>query len=166
MEASHEQLLRKLMRTLDSDGDGVVRLDMLGWALRAGAGAGAAADAPKERQKARYIGAIMEAHKEREIENDKLFERKMQKEAEAEAHLYGDKERFMTSAYKKKLAAREEYEAAQKAKEAADAANDVTKRADLSGFYSNLLHGTLAGDAKQGGSAALDAAYSLTSGAR
>ena len=132
----------------------------------AGAGAGAAADAPKERQKARYIGAIMEAHKEREIENDKLFERKMQKEAEAEAHLYGDKERFMTSAYKKKLAAREEYEAAQKAKEAADAANDVTKRADLSGFYSNLLHGTLAGDAKQGGSAALDAAYSLTSGAR
>lgn len=49
MEASHEQLLRKLMRTLDSDGDGVVRLDMLGWALRAGAGAGAVADACEAR---------------------------------------------------------------------------------------------------------------------
>ena len=29
-----------------------------------------------------------------EIENEKVFERKLVKEAEAEAHLYGDKEKF------------------------------------------------------------------------
>ena len=52
----------------------------------------------------------MEAHKAREIENEKVFERKMVKEAEAEAHLYGDKEKFMTSAYRRKLDARKEYE--------------------------------------------------------
>ena len=35
-----------------------------------------------------------------------------------------------------------------KRKEAEDAKRDVTKQNDLSGFYSNLLHGTLAGDIK------------------
>ena len=62
-------------------------------------------------KKSRYIGSIMEAHKEREIENDKIFERRLVKEAEAEAHLYGDKDKFITSAYRKKLEAREAYEA-------------------------------------------------------
>ena len=47
---------------------------------------------------ARYISSIMEAHKAREIENDKAFERKMVKEAEEEAHLYGDKAHASTPA--------------------------------------------------------------------
>ena len=51
---------------------------------------------PKEDTSAKYIGSIMAAHKVREMENEKLFERKLVKEAEAEAQLYGDKERFMT----------------------------------------------------------------------
>ena len=88
----------------------------------------------------------MQAHKVREIENEKVFERKMQKEAEAEAHLYGDKEKFMTSAYRKKLEAREEYEADLKRREAEEARNDVTKRGDLGHFYANLLDGRLAGN--------------------
>ena len=112
---------------------------------------------------ARYITSIMEAHKAREIENDKLFERKMVKEAEAEAHLYGDKEKFMTSAYRRKLDARQEYEAELKRKDEEDEKRDVTKRADLSGFYSNLLHGTLAGDVKA--KASRDAAIAGCSGA-
>ena len=40
---------------------------------------------PKEEKKSRYIGSIMEAHKGREIENEKLYERKMQREAEVSA---------------------------------------------------------------------------------
>ena len=103
---------------------------------------------PKE-TKARYIDGILAAHKVREIENEKLFERKMVKEAEAEAHLYGDKEKFMTSAYRKKLAEREEYEAELRRKEALEAKDDVKKRADLSHFYSNLLHNNLTTDGQQ-----------------
>ena len=98
-------------------------------------------------KKSRYIGSIMEAHKEREIENDKIFERRLVKEAEAEAHLYGDKDKFITSAYRKKLEAREAYEAEQAAKEEVEKREDVTKRADMRHFYSNLLEGKTAPNA-------------------
>ena len=63
----------------------------------------AAAQPVAAQRKTRYIGAIMETHKEREIENDKVFERKLAKEAAEEAHLYGDKEKFLTSSYRRKL---------------------------------------------------------------
>jgi len=98
----------------------------------------------QEEKKARYIDSIMQAHKKREMENEKAFERKMVKEAEQEADLYGDKERFMTSAYRAKLAARDEYEAELKAQDERDTKNDVTKRDDMSAFYSNLLHDRVA----------------------
>ena len=94
----------------------------------------------------------------REIENEKLFERKMVKEAEAEAHLYCDKEKFLTSAYRKKLDARKEYEEELKRKEAEEAKNDVTKRGDLTGFYANLLNHNLAPDETGAASAARDKA--------
>ena len=101
---------------------------------------------PAEEKKAKYITSIMKTHQARELENEKVFERKMQKEAEAEAHLYGDKEKFMTSAYRKKIAAREDYEAELKQQEAEESRNDVTKRDGLGHFYANLLDGRLAGD--------------------
>ena len=104
----------------------------------------------EEEKSSRYITSILAAHKVREMENEKLFERKLVKEAEAEAHLYGDKERFMTSAYRKKLEAREGYEAELRKKEAEEDRDDVTKRGDLSHFYSNMLHGQLTGDARGG----------------
>ena len=111
---------------------------------RSSRGSASASAKPKEeKQQSRYIGGIMAAHKVREMENEKLFERKLVKEAEAEAHLYGDKERFMTSAYKRKIAERDEYEADLKRREAEEAANDVTKRSGLGDFYSNLLHGNV-----------------------
>lgn len=112
---------------------------------------------PTEEKSARYMGALMKAHREREMENEKVFERKMVKEAEAEAHLYGDKERFMTSAYQKKLAAREEYEAELARQELEDQKNDVTKKGDLSGFYSNLLSTSLAPDRASESQAGADA---------
>jgi len=105
-----------------------------------------AKEKPKQEKSAKYIGALMQAHKVREIENEKVFERKMVKEAEEEAHLYADKERFLTSAYRAKLAAREEYEAELAKQDAEDAKNDVTQKRDLSGFYSNLLSNSLAPD--------------------
>jgi len=105
----------------------------------------------------------MEAHKEREIENDKIFERKMVKEAEAEAHLYGDKEKFVTSAYRRKLEAREAYEAEQKRKQEEEAKGDVTKQDGLMAFHRNLLNDNLEGDLRA--NSRRDAAYALTSAA-
>ena len=117
-----------------------------------------------QQKSAKYISTIMEAHKERQIENDKIFERKLVKEAEAEAHLYGDKEKFVTAAYRKKMQAREEFEAEQKAKEAKEEKEDVTKRKDMSHFYSNLLHGNV-GEVPAA-SASRDAAYAASSGGK
>ena len=117
-----------------------------------------------QQKSAKYIGTIMEAHKERQIENDKIFERQLVKEAEAEAHLYGDKEKFVTAAYRKKMQAREEFEAEQKAKEAKEEKEDVTKRKDMSHFYSNLLHGNV-GEVPAA-SASRDAAYAASSGGK
>ena len=53
--------------------------------------------------------------------------------------MYGDKDKFVTAAYKAKLAEDAKWLAEEQAREAEEAAADVTKRRDLSGFYANLL---------------------------
>ena len=68
-----------------------------------------------------------------------MFERRQVKERQKEDHLFGDKDKFVTAAYKAKLAEDAKWLAEEQAKEAAEAAADVTKRRDLSGFYANLM---------------------------
>ena len=68
-----------------------------------------------------------------------VFERRQVKERQKEDHLFGDKDKFVTAAYKAKLAEDAKWLAEEQAKEAAEAAADVTKRRDLSGFYANLM---------------------------
>ena len=46
----------------------------------------------------------------RKKEDERRTERKVQKEREAEKGMYGDKEAFVTSAYKKKMQAMQEEE--------------------------------------------------------
>ena len=133
-------------------------------AKRAGARQATAPQA-KERGSAKYIDSIMKAHKDREFENEKVFERKLVKEAEAEAHLYGEKERFLTSAYRKKIEARNEYEAELKRREAEDAKNDVTKRGGLTHFYANLLDDNLAGNTGDVAAAATSTAVATSTAA-
>ena len=87
----------------------------------------------------RYIGSIMEAHKVREIENDKLYEKRLHKEAQADAHLYGDKEKFITAAYRQKLEARAAYEEEERRRAKREIEEDVTKRGGLMHFHRNLL---------------------------
>ena len=62
----------------------------------------------------------------------------MQKEREAEGDQYADKEKFVTTAYRKKMEeqAKEEEEEARLAR--MEAALDVTKQNDLSGFYRHI----------------------------
>ena len=157
-EAAHQEALQQDSSIFDYDGAYDAMQDQRKEARAEAMG--------KQQKKAKYIGAIMEAHKEREIENDKIFERKLVKEAEAEAHLYGDKEKFVTAAYRKKMEAREQYEAEQRAKEAREAKEDVTKRSDMSHFYSNLLHGRVGGEEESAASASRDAAYAASFGGK
>ncbi|TNN10221.1 Nuclear speckle splicing regulatory protein [Schistosoma japonicum] len=51
----------------------------------------------------RYVGKLMKASSERKLERELCVERKAQRRIEAEVDLYGDKESFVTSAYKNKL---------------------------------------------------------------
>ncbi len=93
----------------------------------------------KARGQSRYIGQLLVKAQEREREADVVFERRTVKERQKEDHLYGDKEKFVTAAYKKKLEADAAFAAQEKAADAAEAAADVSKRRDMSAFYANLL---------------------------
>ena len=51
----------------------------------------------------RYIQLLKEKTKEREKYREVVYERKIAKERSQADHLYADKDKFVTSAYKKKL---------------------------------------------------------------
>ena len=55
------------------------------------------------RKAARYIGSLKDAAKIREREFDRVYERQLLKEQEAEKAEFGETERFVTAAYKKQL---------------------------------------------------------------
>ncbi len=100
----------------------------------------ASAPVKETRGPARYIGQLLVAAKERERESDVVFERRTVKERQKEDHLFGDKEKFVTAAYKAKLAEDAKWLEKEKARDEAEAAADVTKRKDMSAFYANLLN--------------------------
>eukprot|EP00894_Picocystis_sp_ML_P000827 jgi/Pico_ML_1/51344/g2397.t1 len=56
-----------------------------------------------EEKKPKYVEAILTHAKEREKERDILMERKIAREIEKEAEVYGDVEKFVTAGYKRKL---------------------------------------------------------------
>jgi len=62
----------------------------------------------------------------------------MHKEIETDKTEYGDKEKFMTAAYKQKLQERVLLEQEEAKRDAKDAADDVTKKKDIHSFYFNL----------------------------
>jgi coiled-coil domain-containing protein 55 len=99
----------------------------------------ARADEERTERKSRYIQSLIEKQKEREREDAIVYERRLLKERQKEDHLYGDKEKFVTAAYKKKLEEDAKWLAQEKIDDAREAADDVSKKTDLSGFYFNLM---------------------------
>ena len=91
----------------------------------------------KKNKAPKYIHLLMDKAKQRERELEIVRERRIHKEIEAEAEVYGDTEEFVTPAYKKHLLERNQWIEEQARRDAAEA--DVTKKKDLSAFYSNLL---------------------------
>lgn len=81
----------------------------------------------------------MKAAAKRQMEFEKVQERKIQKEREEEGDLWSDKETFVTTAYRKKMEERQQLEEEERRQEQIEALLDVRKQKDLSGFYSTVL---------------------------
>ncbi|CAM9515116.1 unnamed protein product [Chrysoparadoxa australica] len=99
----------------------------------------------------RYISQLLQKAKMREVEQDKVYDRKLAKEREEEAKIHGEVDaKFVTGAYKKKLMEQKKWDLAQQQEEEREAKNDVRK-AGMSGFYANLLTKNVAmgGDVEQ-----------------
>ncbi|XP_061608817.1 nuclear speckle splicing regulatory protein 1 isoform X2 [Phyllopteryx taeniolatus] len=94
-------------------------------------------------KKPKYIHQLMKAVESRKKEQERREERKIQKEREAEGEQFADKEAYVTSAYKRKLQEQEEEEERERREAAIEAALDVRKQKDLSGFYRHLLNQTV-----------------------
>ena len=99
----------------------------------------ARADEERTERKSRYIQSLIEKQKEREREDAIVYERRLLKERQKEDHLYGDKEKFVTAAYKKKLEEDAKWLAQEKIDDARETADDVSQKTDLSRFYFNLM---------------------------
>mgnify|MGYP002803371735 CR=1 FL=1 len=96
-----------------------------------------AAKTAKADKKPKYIGNLLKFAEVRKKEEERRVERQVQKEREAEGNEFADKDAFVTSAFKKKMQEMAEEEERQRKRDERD--GDVTKQADLSKFYRNLL---------------------------
>lgn len=93
----------------------------------------------REERKPKYIQNLIKKVKEREQYRDVVYERKLAKERSKDDHLYADKDKFVTEAYRKKLAEREKQMELERLREVQEEKDDVTKKKDfLLDFYSNL----------------------------
>ncbi|KTF89121.1 hypothetical protein cypCar_00046688 [Cyprinus carpio] len=98
-------------------------------------------------RKPKYINQLLRAVEERKKEQERRDERKIQKEREAEGEMFADKEAFVTTAYRQKLKERQEELEREKREAELEAALDVKKQKDLSGFYRHLLNQTVGEEA-------------------
>ncbi len=103
----------------------------------------AAVAAPVER-KPQYMLAMLEVARKRELESERVYERKLIKEQKKDEEEFGQLEKYVTKGYKAKL---EERRAKEEEERRRDALNeDVTKKKDLTGFYRHLMN-EVAGEA-------------------
>ncbi|GER27178.1 coiled-coil domain-containing protein 55 [Striga asiatica] len=92
----------------------------------------------RQDRKPRYIQALMDKAKQREKEHEIIYERKLAKERSKDEDLYADKDKFVTSAYKRKLAEQAKWLEEERLRELREEKEDVTKKTDISDFYFNL----------------------------
>ncbi|KAF5744906.1 nuclear speckle splicing regulatory protein 1-like [Tripterygium wilfordii] len=92
----------------------------------------------REERKPKYIQNLIKKAEERKQSQEIVYERKLAKERSEEDHLYADKDKFVTSAYKKKLAEQAKWMEEERLREIREEKEDVTKKTDLSDFYFNL----------------------------
>lgn len=93
-----------------------------------------------EKREPKYIKQLLNAAEKRQYEFDAREERKQIKERENEQGEFGDKETFVTSAYRKKMEELEKYKQEEKKREYLESVMDVTRQKDISGFYKHYLN--------------------------
>ncbi|KAK9827568.1 hypothetical protein WJX74_010906 [Apatococcus lobatus] len=124
---------------------------------------------PKQQEKlarrSRYIEGLLDKAKEREREQDIVYERRLAKEREVEDHLFGDKESFVTAAYKKKLEEDKKWLAEEAIREEQEKKDDVKKRGHMGDFYRNLMHNNVAFGTTAKAAAAPDSTAALQAAA-
>ncbi|CAM6101392.1 unnamed protein product [Calypogeia fissa] len=98
----------------------------------------------REKREPKYIKKLIDKAKVRQTEHDMAYERRLTKEREKEDHLYGDKDKFVTSAYKKKLIEMGKWKEEERLRELREQAHEVSGKKDLSDFYRNLLKNNVA----------------------
>ncbi|KAJ3013618.1 hypothetical protein HKX48_005648 [Thoreauomyces humboldtii] len=86
----------------------------------------------------RYMAALIKASAQRKIDLERAELRKVQREREEEGEEFGDKEKFVTGAYKQQMADLKRTEEEEKRREAME--SDVTKGGDLTSFYRDILN--------------------------
>ncbi|XP_061362763.1 uncharacterized protein LOC133306454 [Gastrolobium bilobum] len=92
-----------------------------------------------EERKPKYIQNLMKKAKEREQYREIVYEKKIAKERSKDDHLFADKDKFITEAYRRKLAERERQMELERLRELQEEREDVTKKKDfLLDFYGNL----------------------------
>eukprot|EP00466_Bigelowiella_natans_P008336 jgi/Bigna1/140491/aug1.56_g15199 len=89
----------------------------------------------KRQRKSRYIENLVKKAKEREIEQAIIEERVLLKERERDDDLYGDKQKYVTGAYKKELKKRELW---MKERDRLDAIDEIKAEAMRKGKISNM----------------------------
>ncbi|XP_003579807.2 nuclear speckle splicing regulatory protein 1 [Brachypodium distachyon] len=89
-------------------------------------------------RQSKYIEALKEKAEQRKREQDIVYERKLHKERSKEDHLFADKDKFVTSAYRKKLEEEQKWLEEERRRQLQEEKDDVTKKKDLSDFYFGL----------------------------
>ncbi|KAF7119472.1 hypothetical protein RHSIM_Rhsim13G0195300 [Rhododendron simsii] len=92
----------------------------------------------RQERKPKYIQALIDKAKQREREQEIVYERKLAKERDKDDHLFADKDKFVTSAYKKKLAEQAMWLEEERLRQLREENEDVTKKKDITDFYFNL----------------------------
>jgi len=97
-------------------------------------------DGEKIERKSRYIEQLKEAAELRKREQDVTYERKLLKEREKEDELFGEKDKFITQAYRKKLEEDEKWKKEMEEREEREKERDVHGKSDMTSFYANLMN--------------------------
>lgn len=91
-------------------------------------------------KKPRYITGLLQAAEKRKVEQQRVMERKIQREREEEGDEFADKEKFVTGAYKQQQEELKRLEEEEKRKEALE--EEKARKGDMTGFYRSLLDKT------------------------
>ena len=93
-----------------------------------------------DKEKPKYIGTLLQQAKIREVENERIRERRLLRERQADDALYGDKEKLVSASYKRKLKEMQNWDAEDARLAALEEREDVMKQGEhaMASFYANL----------------------------